>query len=339
MIDTSNDDSSKTYLYMFRGTINVLSCVKASNTCSSEGVLFGRIMNCLDKYDIKYSTNDLDFEKYDFNIFMSCYYTGSDIKCKLLDIIENSIVVKTKCIFYSYVCDFVPHIDHNKFNHSFPNKIVIGEIGQQSQQYSKFGILESEIKTLPLGIDVDLYKPVSYSKNNTVMIYIKEHSGFTFKIEQMQFLIDLIPKIYTVKIYRYSLDNRSIKYDHREYMNDIINTRFVLYYSPFETLGNSNIEFRVHDVPFFCLKLPSVKYYDENSGSGHDLNHEKVMHEEIMTKSGFICDNRWTPEEKIRQSFIKFMEHVDNGYFTPRKYIVQYLNISNQVAKYLGKDD
>lgn len=160
----NNEDSSETFLRTFKGIVNVLSCVRASNTYSSEGVLFGRITKCLDKHGIKYSTNDLDFEKYDYNIFMSCYYNGSDIKCKLLDMMENSIVVRTKCIFYSYVCDFIPYIDTNKFNHTFPNKIVIGEIYQQPQNYPKLGIPESDIKILPLGIDIELYESISYSK-------------------------------------------------------------------------------------------------------------------------------------------------------------------------------
>jgi len=329
-----HSDNFLFYIKMIGKKINLLSNVPKENNKSSEGILFGRFTKTLEYKNIKYHINDLDFNNYDFNIFFSCWYKGCNILNRIEKILLSNEKILSRCVFYPYVFDLFSKLSCDLFLQSFSNSIFIGEQTIQTNEYKKYNINNKNLICAPLGINID-HDEIDYTKNNIVMIYIKMHSNFYFDIKNINYLIDVIPKSYIIKIFYYStIPEKIMQYDYAEYINTIKKTRFVIYYSPSETLGYSNIDFRAYNIPFFCLKFSSIYYYDNDSCIGHNIDHLKILDEKIITPSGYICDNSYMTENKIKNAFIDFMNNVDNKYFTPQKLIRKYLDVNKQIMKF-----
>lgn len=318
------------------GKINILSCVSDIGANTSEGIIYGRIKKVLNDNNISYVTNCLDFNKYEYNIFLSCYYIGSDILSIILETIHKLEKINTRCIFYPYILDFFSsnNIDADTMNKVFINAKYVSETSWQQKNYTvlKFDINQTMIS--PIGIEIP-NETIDYKKNKLVIFYIKLIDGIDVQMEQFEFIKKIIPVDFEIKLFTYSLNQgNEIRYDHNEYIRAIKNAKFVVYYSPYETLGYANVEFRVYNIPFFALSFPSVHYYNDNCEKGHDSSHSFSLDNEIITKSGFICHMGYMDKSSIATSFIKFMQYIDNEYFLPKYYICKYLNIENQIKKF-----
>lgn len=205
--------------------INILSvATEIPKASTSEANIFYRFLNFCKKYKINYDINRIDYENYDINIFFSVWCKGHFIYNSIIKLIEDNKTIKTKCVFYAYLFNFIKSNSkdiNTKFLKIFTDEIFLAETFKQYLEYPSYFIQGQIINTitLPIGLNIEEFENINYINNNEVTICIKEHSRIKFPLEKIKFLTDLIKN--KINIFYYSLDDDIKRFDQQDFFSTI----------------------------------------------------------------------------------------------------------------------
>tara|TARA_R110002020_G_scaffold475906_2_gene714471 strand:+ start:3880 stop:4752 length:873 start_codon:yes stop_codon:yes gene_type:complete len=191
------------------------------------------------------------------------------------------------------------------------------------QKYSRWLPL-NKIKTWPVGIDTNSFRPENQEKNNDCLIYFKNRTDD--ELETVKRLLDVYQQSYEVVEYGH--------YNEETFLTFVQSSRYCFVLDNTESQGIAIQEMMSCNLPLFVwdktewdhrgeehiCKATSVPYWDAVCG-------EKVERSNLLTKRNDFLTS-------VPEKFEKFLENLNN--YSPRVFIKENLSLQKQAKALLS---
>lgn len=254
-------------------------------------------------------SNTNNFDQYDIVYSASALFKTSQYK-------------NTKFIFGPQLGIIPSHVNIHNCDHAL-NAVFIQPSKWCVELWTKLGWNALPIKSYPVGIDTDLFKPAN-NRQNTILVYIKHRNPSDIDYA-LKFLATKHLE-YEITIFRYGSYNES------DYIKALQTCKFGVWLDAHESQGFATLEALSCDLPLLIWNVTSLK-------QEHNISWNKNLNDDAQNLATSIpywndnCGEVFYKKEELESTFERLTSRLDT--YTPRQFILDNLSLKKQGKEFL----
>lgn len=277
-------------------------------------------LNLFIKHGYLEKTNNIDESDIILYISPSPKFSGSINEINIYDTKYKNKVIIIGPHFSVFPTDYIKSIDN-----SINNNIKFNLLSEWVVNFWKILMNNNlPLVQMPYPVDTELFKPdeTIYIKKD-IIIYIKNRSIYDY-----QYIIDYIKNNYNE--YNIHIFNYKITYEQNDYISSLKNAKFCIWIGCPESQGFAVLEALSMNVPLLVFNVYTM-------GQIEGLENDQIYCNIKATTIPYWdekCGEKFYKKEDFEKSLKILLSKIDAGYYTPRKFILDNLNVHNAFNNY-----